>query len=51
MRRFTDVQPNSDPFFHKVSIVQVQNNLTAKTCDVETSINNNPPVIAALPTS
>ncbi|WP_411811918.1 reprolysin-like metallopeptidase [Chryseobacterium scophthalmum] len=46
----TDVQPNSDPFFHKVSIVQVQNNLTAKTCDVETSINNNPPVIAALPT-
>ena len=46
----TDVQPNSDPFFHKVSIVQVQNNLNAKTCDVETSINNNPPVIAALPT-
>lgn len=46
----TDVQPNSDPFFHKVSILQVQNNLTAKTCDVETTITNNPPVIAALPT-
>ncbi|MFL9834948.1 reprolysin-like metallopeptidase [Chryseobacterium terrae] len=46
----TDVQPNSDPFFHKVSIVQVQNNLTSKTCDTEVSINNNPPVIAALPT-
>ncbi|WP_404984891.1 reprolysin-like metallopeptidase [Chryseobacterium sp. M5] len=46
----TDVQPNSDPFFHKVSILQIQNNLNAKTCDTETSINNNPPVIAALPT-
>ncbi|KQR93794.1 propanediol utilization protein [Chryseobacterium sp. Leaf180] len=46
----TDVQPNSDPYFHKVSIVQIQNNLTAKTCDVETTITNNPPVITALPT-
>lgn len=46
----TDVQLNSDPFFHKVSILQIQNNLNAKTCDTETSINNNPPVIAALPT-
>lgn len=46
----TDVQANSDPFFHKVSILQIQNNLTAKTCDVETTINNNPPVISALPT-
>ncbi|KFE97755.1 propanediol utilization protein [Chryseobacterium formosense] len=46
----TDVQTNSDPFFHKVSILQIQNNLNVKTCDVETTINNNPPVIAALPT-
>lgn len=46
----TDVQANSDPFFHKVSILQIQNNLNVRTCDVETSINNNPPVIAALPT-
>ena len=46
----TDVQPNSDPFFHKVSIVQVQNNLISKTCDVETTTTNNPPVIAPLPT-
>ncbi|MBD3904591.1 M12 family metallo-peptidase [Chryseobacterium sp. Ch-15] len=46
----TDVQLNSDPFFHKVSILQIQNNLDAKTCDTETSVNNNPPVIAALPT-
>ncbi len=46
----TDVQPNSDPFFHKVSISQIQTNLGVKTCDVETAIANNPPVIAALPT-
>lgn len=46
----TDVQAHSDPFFHKVSIVQIQNNLTNKTCDVETAVVNNPPVIASLPT-
>ncbi len=43
-----DVQNNSDPYFHVVSILQVQNNLVAKTCDVETPVTNNPPVIAAL---
>ncbi|MBK1898128.1 reprolysin-like metallopeptidase [Chryseobacterium paridis] len=46
----TDVQPHSDPYFHIASIKQVQANLIAKTCDVETDIANNPPVIAALPT-
>lgn len=46
----TDVQPNSNAYFHKVSITQVQTNLTTKTCDVETTVNNSPPVIAALPT-
>lgn len=46
----TDVQANSDAYFHNVSIKQVQANLIAKTCDVETSTNNNPPVITALPT-
>ncbi|MDF2932912.1 MAG: propanediol utilization protein [Chryseobacterium sp.] len=45
-----NVQMNSDPYFHVASIVQIQNNLTAKTCDVETVITNNPPTIAALPT-
>lgn len=45
----TDVQAHSDAYFHKASITQVQTNLNAKTCDVETSITNNPPVIAALP--
>lgn len=46
----TDVQAHSDAYFHKASIGQVQANLIAKTCDVETTITNNPPVIAALPT-
>ncbi len=46
----TDVQLHSDPYFHIASIKQVQANLIAKNCDVETAITNNPPVIAALPT-
>ncbi|WP_288438783.1 reprolysin-like metallopeptidase [uncultured Chryseobacterium sp.] len=45
-----DVQPHSDPYFHIASIDQVQDKLIERTCDVETSIANNPPVIAALPT-
>ncbi|MBV8328116.1 reprolysin-like metallopeptidase [Chryseobacterium sp.] len=44
----TDVQAHSDPYFHKVSIGQVQTNLIAKTCDVETSVNNSAPIIGAL---
>ncbi|MBS1572217.1 MAG: fibronectin type III domain-containing protein, partial [Bacteroidetes bacterium] len=46
----TDVQAHSDAYFHTVSIGQVQTNLIAKTCDVETPITTDPPVIAALPT-
>ncbi|KFF08641.1 reprolysin-like metallopeptidase [Chryseobacterium luteum] len=46
----TDVQAHSDAYFHIASIKQVQANLISKTCDVETSIANNAPVIAALPT-
>ncbi|WP_294324731.1 GEVED domain-containing protein [uncultured Chryseobacterium sp.] len=46
----TDVQAHSDPYFHAATIGQVQANLISKTCDVETSISNNPPVIAALST-
>jgi len=45
----TDVQPHSDAYFHINSIIQVQNNLIAKTCDIETATNNNPPVITAMP--
>lgn len=46
----TDVQPNSDPYFNTLNIRDIQTNLINKTCDVETSITNTPPVIAALPT-
>lgn len=46
----TDVQQHSDPYFHIASIKQVQANLIAKTCDIETPVANNPPVIAPLPT-
>ncbi|WP_226063180.1 reprolysin-like metallopeptidase [Kaistella polysaccharea] len=45
----TDVQSNSDPYFHVISINQVQSNLIAKTCDVEVPISNNPPFITAMP--
>ncbi|UZT95899.1 M12 family metallo-peptidase [Chryseobacterium fluminis] len=46
----TDVQAHSDPYFHIASIKEIQTNLRNKTCDVETAMTNNPPVIAALPT-
>ncbi|WP_312422893.1 reprolysin-like metallopeptidase [Epilithonimonas sp.] len=44
-----DVQAHSDPYFHINSIIQVQNNLTSKTCDIETAVANQPPVIVAMP--
>lgn len=43
-----DVQAHSDAYFHAVSIFQVQNYVNTQTCDVNTAINNNPPVIAAM---
>ncbi len=43
-----NVQRHSDPYYHHVSITQIQNNLIAKTCDVETAIANNPPVITPM---
>ncbi|WP_353148852.1 fibronectin type III domain-containing protein [Chryseobacterium sp.] len=45
-----DIQPNSDAYFFKGSIDQVQEVLVARTCDVETPTTNTPPVIASLPT-
>ena len=45
----TDVQAHSDGYFHAITMVQVQNNLIAKTCDIETAVANNPPVIPGLP--
>ena len=45
----TDVQPHSDGYFHISSIIQVQNNLMSKNCDIETATINNPPVITPMP--
>ena len=42
-----DVQANSDDYFAYVSILQIQNNLSLKTCPVNTTFINNPPVINA----
>lgn len=47
----TDVQAHSDPYFHSASIDQVQATLAATTCDVETNIANNPPVVTAMSTT
>ncbi|MES2865109.1 MAG: zinc-dependent metalloprotease family protein [Bacteroidota bacterium] len=42
-----DVQPNSNAYFHIVSIDQVQSNMETKSCPVRTSISNNTPVVNA----
>ncbi|MBU8883233.1 T9SS type A sorting domain-containing protein [Kaistella sp. DKR-2] len=47
----TDVQAHSDPYFHSVSIDQVQAVLAATSVDVETPISNNPPVITPMSTT
>lgn len=44
----SDVQMHSDAYFHINSIIQVQTNLVSKTCDIETTITNQPPTIAAM---
>lgn len=41
-----NVQNHSDAYFHVASIFQVEDNLVDKTCDVETTLVNSPPVIA-----
>ncbi|WP_417430912.1 reprolysin-like metallopeptidase [Halpernia sp.] len=45
----TDLQEHSDPYFHSVSIDQVQAVLATTSVDEETNITNNPPVIQAMP--
>ena len=40
-----DVQANSDDYFAYVSILQIQNNLSTKTCPTETVISNSTPVV------
>jgi len=44
-----DVQPHSDAYFHVRSIEQVQTYVNTQSCDVSTTIANNPPVVAVLP--
>lgn len=43
-----NVQSHADDYFHTITIQQVLDNLASKNCDVETSITNQPPVIAPL---
>jgi len=42
-----DVQPNSDAYFHAVSIQQVTNNIKAKTCQTNTATGNSVPTANA----
>ncbi|WP_137904076.1 zinc-dependent metalloprotease [Chryseobacterium sp. 2VB] len=44
-----DVQNNSDPFFHAISIEQITNNIKAKTCSVNTNTGNSIPTANAGP--
>ncbi len=44
-----DVQPHSDAYFHVRSIEQVQTYVNTQSCDLSTTIVNNPPIVAALP--
>ncbi len=43
----TDVQSNSDPYFHAISIQQITAHVASRTCDDETAITNNVPVANA----
>ncbi|MPS73147.1 MAG: T9SS type A sorting domain-containing protein [Chryseobacterium sp.] len=43
-----DVQAHSDAYFHVRSIEQVQTYVNTQSCDVNTTITNTPPVVAAL---
>jgi subtilisin-like proprotein convertase family protein len=42
-----DVQANSDDYFAYVSIKQIQDNLSLKTCPINTTLSNSPPTISA----
>ncbi len=41
----TDVQSNSDPYFHAISIQQITTHAKSRGCDVETATGNTNPVI------
>ncbi|HCA09497.1 reprolysin-like metallopeptidase [Chryseobacterium sp.] len=42
-----DVQPNSDSFFHALSIEQITNNIKSKTCSADTATGNSIPTANA----
>jgi chitodextrinase len=42
-----DVQPNSDAYFHAISIQQVTNNVKTKTCQTNTATGNAVPTVNA----
>ena len=42
-----NVQQHSDPYFHAVSIEQIQEYIRTQSCQVSTTITNNPPVVNA----
>ncbi|TYB74130.1 T9SS type A sorting domain-containing protein [Bizionia saleffrena] len=43
----TDVQSNSDPYFHAISIQQVTSHVATRTCDIETATGNSVPTANA----
>ena len=43
----TDVQPNSDPYFHAISIQQITNYVKSTSCQTNTNTGNNIPVVNA----
>ncbi|WP_179344692.1 immunoglobulin-like domain-containing protein [Winogradskyella ursingii] len=43
----TDVQPNSDPYFHAVSIEQITNYIKSRSCQTNTNTGNNVPTVNA----
>lgn len=44
-----NIQNNSDAYFHAISIQQITATIAGNTCEVETTIVNNEPVVTALP--
>ncbi len=45
----TDVQPNSDPYFHAVSIEQITDYIKSRTCQTNTPTGNTVPTVNAGP--
>lgn len=43
----TDVQPNSDPYFHAITIQQITNYIKTTSCQTNTNTGNNVPTVSA----